>query len=226
MKIRKRKDFANDISRLKCNLTVEWFGILLENSIAIQVKTIVYNKDVVLSFFFVFRRLIYSNENDTERRTRRSEPPRVIIRSRSAGTSPFFKKKNKKTKTTTNAGNLPWRNTLLWRLIGLPYSNFKSISAESLHCCIAVWCLVSWIEPNCRLRVYYHIISICAFCVLRRHRVKEIQHRLAWRRRSRRRHIYYYVYTTRYSYTCVWADGDIVRWGGKPVSIKWWQSSI
>lgn len=90
MKIRKRKDFANDISRLKCNLTVEWFGILLENSIAIQVKTIVYNKDVVLSFFFVFRRLIYSNENDTERRTRRTEPPRVIIRSRSAGTSPFF----------------------------------------------------------------------------------------------------------------------------------------
>ena len=43
----------------------------------------------------------------------------------------FFKKKTKQNKTTTNAGNLPWRNTLLWRLIGLPYSNFKSFSAES-----------------------------------------------------------------------------------------------
>lgn len=179
---------------------------------------------MLFCLFFLFFVVLYIRMRTTQREEHAGPNPRAWLYAHVRLALLLFL--NKKTKTTTNAGNLPWRNTLLWRLIGLPYSNFKSISAESLHCCIAVWCLVSWIEPNCRLRVYYHIISICAFCVLRRHRVKEIQHRLAWRRRSRRRHIYYYVYTTRYSYTCVWADGDIVRWGGKPVSIKWWQSSI
>ena len=130
VKIRKTNDFANDISRLKCNLTVDWFGILLENSIAIEVKTIVYNKDVVVLFLFFFS-YIFEWGRHREKNTPDRTPARDYTFTFGWHFSFFLKKKTKQNKTTTNAGNLPWRNTLLWRLIGLPYSNFKSFSAES-----------------------------------------------------------------------------------------------
>ena len=129
VKIRKTNDFANDISRLKCNLTVDWFGILLENSIAIEVKTIVYNKDVVVLFLFFFS-YIFEWGRHREKNTPDRTPARDYTFTFGWHFSFFLKKKTKQNKTTTNA-NLPWRNTLLWRLIGLPYSNFKSFSAES-----------------------------------------------------------------------------------------------
>ena len=94
VKIRKTNDFANDISRLKCNLTVDWFGILLENSIAIEVKTIVYNKDVVV-LFFVFL-LLYIRMRTTQREEHAGPNPRawLYVHVRLALLL-FFKKKNK-----------------------------------------------------------------------------------------------------------------------------------